>query len=369
MADLNFLGLGGGTPKPIGNAGKPPSFGKFGFTKHAHKTRVTGGKVGFFNKVSNVKWDKMMQNSGRSTFKTRSGEVVKARATKKIVAEMIEKAGGQGLSGKQIKQKLVRNYGMKYKDAGDIARAATYHYYEPPPDEGISGEDRLRNVRAGRFIFEKEAEENQGMAEKLLQGRMDKKKRRGKIKETLTSEKVYKEHLGIEGEEYREYAGGEKKKVGLSDDKFSASANTPSGGQATIGQKRDEKTVGVGGSHQSTEAKKEKTATPQKSMQPAQVAHNVGTVNPPGENEPVVSQNSESQEPSGGALVGGVVDKYGNVINLNEKGKEKGNIIKEIRAREVAKKAAAENDKEEGDELPSEGVADDYEEEDIRKAA
>ena len=335
MGGLNFLGMGGGTAKPIG--GKPPSFGKFGFTKHAHKTRVSGGKVGFFNKV---KWDKMMQNSGRSTFKTRSGDVVKARATKKIVAEMIEKAGGRGLSGKQIKQKLVRDHGMKYKDAGDIARAATYHYYEPPP-EGKTPAQIAARISQVKTSYELGAGKEGSVAGELKNKRTERQEDRKAGGGAQAGKTAYKEHLGIEGDEHSTYAGGEKMKTGLSE------RETKSGEEKPVGQ--SEEPVGVGGSHGKQAMPKEETAAPyRKTQQTVPLSGGGGGIANPPSNIIGISGGPERHELSGEISPGGLVRSEG----------VKGDIIRQLSDEREAALAAAENDKEEGDELPSEEETD-----------
>lgn len=345
------MGMNSQNPKMQG--GKPPTFGNFGFTKHAHKTRVTGGKTGFSNKVSNVKWDKMMQNSGRSTFKTRGGETIKARETKTIVAEMVAKAGGRGLSGKQIKQKLVRDHGMKYKDAGDIARAATYHYYEPPPDDGISPEDALRNVRASI----QSGKMAKGIKNDSMGARLKDKKKRGGA--TQASDVEDYSRLGISDEEgHQASVGGQVISLDDARKKKEASANTQSGEESTFGQSGKE-TVGVGGSHQQPAKAEKETAAPRKSsMQQVQIKGSSGsTVSQPSGNGTVLDRDVEGKKSSDGVFVGGVVDKYGNKIDLNKKEEGTSNIIEEIRAREAAKKAVAVSGNDKGDELPSEEEA------------
>ncbi len=328
---------------PKTQGGKPPTFGNYGFTKHADKTRITGGKVGFSNKVSNVKWDKMMQNTGKSTFKTRSGEAIKARETKEMVAKMVAKAGGRGLSGKQIKQKLVRDHGMKYKDAGDIARAATYHYFEPPAEEGILPEDALRNVRAST--------QSANMAKDIKMGAQ-------KIKERKEGGAAYSDRLGIEGIKHQATVGGEEMKTGISIDESSASANTPGGGKASVDAVEHEAAAGIGaGTGQKQEKKTKSTTVPQKkgSTQPVQISHGGGsTVSAPGKGAAGHSHNLASHGlPSDiNIYSGGVVDsRSGKAIDFAE----------EIRKKKEAELGvnAADDEKTKS---PSEGAADDYKE-------
>lgn len=148
---MGVLGFGSNpqTPPSTGaKTGQRPTFGKYKFYTHAKETKIKGGKVGFFNKVSNVKWDKMMSQSGKKEFLVERGkEKVTAREMKRQVANIIEQYGGKGITGKALKVKLVRKYGMKYKDADIVARAATYQYHVPEP-EGPSREDFRKNIRS-----------------------------------------------------------------------------------------------------------------------------------------------------------------------------------------------------------------------------
>ncbi|RLC38771.1 hypothetical protein DRH27_01430 [Candidatus Falkowbacteria bacterium] len=113
--------------------GKPPLFQGYNYQKHAKNTRIKDS-IGFNKKVSDVRWNKLMQKTGQANFKTKGGEVIDRGEAKKMVASMIKKSDFKGLSGQQIKKKLVREHGMRYSDAGTIARAATYHYYDPPAE-------------------------------------------------------------------------------------------------------------------------------------------------------------------------------------------------------------------------------------------
>jgi len=137
--------------------GKPPLFGNYGYQKHAKSTRIKDSVV-FNKKVRDVHWDKLMQKTGKANFKTRSGEIIGKRESKKIITDMIKKAGYRGLSGQQIKNKLVREHGMRYSDAGTIARVATYHYYEPeivgPTWKEIKEQEKMERKRRERNVLE-----------------------------------------------------------------------------------------------------------------------------------------------------------------------------------------------------------------------
>jgi len=182
--------------------GKPPLFGNYGYQKHAKNTRIKDS-VGFNKKVRDVHWDKLMQKTGKANFKTRSGEVVGKRESKKIVADMIKKADYRGLSGQQIKKKLVRDHGMKYKDAGIIARAATYYYHEPeivgPTRKEIEEQERLERKRKERNVLMSvmSREDEEGTVGSFR----DRRNAKNAIKSSVESEDSSR--LGVEQRKYK----------------------------------------------------------------------------------------------------------------------------------------------------------------------
>ena len=186
---INISSYFGGKPKQTGTPGVKPSWHEYKFGKHASNVAIKGGKVGFFNDVSNLKWDNLLiTKSGKREFKINRGkDKITTRELKKEIGKMLEKSSGQRYTGKRLKEHLVKKMGMKYQDADLVARAATYHYYEAPP-EGPSKEDIARRINAIRATA--------GMADNLNSKRLG-----SRVKKD--AEESFSTRLNVKGREYK----------------------------------------------------------------------------------------------------------------------------------------------------------------------
>ena len=331
---------------------------------HARKTKIKAGEGTFSKQVSNEKWKKMIRSGGKKEFKLLRGEnkgqILKDVDLKKEVGKILKQRAGSGITGKELKMKLVRKVGMGFKDAETIARAATLHYYEPPK-EGISPKDALRNVRASA----QSANMTKDMAKDIKESSMgaEQKKNRAKGGAAQASETAYADRLGVEGIKHKATVGGEEMETGISDKESSASANTPGGGKASVDAVEHGAAASIGaGTGQKQEKKTKSTTVPQKkgSTQPVQISHGGGSVSSAlGESAAGHGHDPVSRELPGGIYPGGLV---------RSGGEKTINFAKEIQKRKEAELGvnAADDEK---TKLPSEGAADDHEEEDIRDAA
>jgi hypothetical protein len=83
----------------------------------------------------------------------RSGEKKDFQDIRKDIEEIIKKGSNTGLSGRQIKEKLVKKYGYSYQDAEKIVLATTHFFYSPP-EEGLPPERVKALIRQSRMASE-----------------------------------------------------------------------------------------------------------------------------------------------------------------------------------------------------------------------
>lgn len=238
---------------------KPPIFGRYGFQRHAKKTKITGGKVGFHNKITNVAWDKTVRQSGKNVFTTKDGKKMTAKQVKQEVGELVGQAGSKGISGQLLKKKLVRKLGMKYKDADIITRAATYHFYKPE-GMGTSKEDIKRRI-VGSRISDEQAKPS--MAEKLVEGRED---RAEKVLRDEKNKKWGMEGIGVEKDGHMVYMGqaspkaGHEPAVSVEQGQAPAPVTGEHGNEAEVGEPEAEPLAGGFGTKQQDKKEGAETA-------------------------------------------------------------------------------------------------------------
>ncbi len=188
--------------------------------QEAKDTRLPGSVVNFQRKVSDIKFrEALKQKLAQKEILLRSGEKKDFQGIRKDVEEIIKKGSNIGLSGRQIKEKLVKKYGYSYQDAEKIVLATTHFFYSPPEEE-LPPERVKALIRQSRMASE-------------LHGSMATSIKKGKSRDSI--KKRTKEdytRLGISDKE------GHKASIGgrvISFDEARASKEKAVSAQATAG--------------------------------------------------------------------------------------------------------------------------------------
>jgi len=188
------MGFGKNQPKQMGQPGKKMSLSKYKYAKQASDVRLKGAER-FGKELSDFAAEKKFRQLGKTKFKTRGGDTIRSREIKGIVKEELKKAGIRGLSGKQLRERLVKKHGLKYEDTKDIVKAVTHHKYVPP-QEGPTEAEIQRNIEGARAVLAREGDSiDRSMADDILKSKSDDALKRAKV--TGDNKLVGHEQLGI----------------------------------------------------------------------------------------------------------------------------------------------------------------------------
>ena len=390
MGGLNFLGLGGSTPKSIGGTGQKPLPGGKMPSKNPKRiirkfdVRRGGEIANKLNKIT-ISAKSKVKSERWKTDSIKERELSKKLEDSEIIGKSeeaaiayLEKEKGFTVKDKEgdVKYKFgSSSYNIRKRKKIEDALVKE----RMPEDTGPTAEDRRRlvaQVKAGAGLVE--GKEQQGMAAQLENRRTKRKKDRKAGGAAQAGKTAYAGHIGVGGIKHKTTIGGEETETGIKSNENSASANTPSGGKASVDAAEHAGAAGVEGRHGNQAKAEEDSATPQKSsMQQVQIKGSSGpTVSESAKNEAGLDQNPEGQESFGGVFTGGLVNKSSDKLidfkaeiqrikdadqaeeSVDGERENLKNGIKEmLRYQEAVKKAASVSENNESDDIPGVDVA------------